>query len=345
MIKKLTQLLKTITSRIDNRYIIISIASVTVFTVVGAIWLVFLIQPKTAHPQTAEKSDCASCHPEIHAGWHNGGHSDKQSKSAMAQGSNCGACHKETPVSMNTNNTESSVSFADFWVKEGMPNNCLSCHVTGYDATNNTWVSDGITCEACHGVIPENHPDAVASTVMAADNCVTCHTDDRFDWGKWKDSVHFQNSITCVDCHNPHTTSLQTVAESNGTATVLCEGCHENIAETAEHSTHTKVGISCTDCHLGDPKGNDDFHQVPDHDFKPKIETCNKCHENQMHSIGEAQTSTEPLNIEVVTKAASVQSTIHTQQLPKPAGFIMVAMLFGVIGGTSLRKSFFRKKQ
>jgi hypothetical protein len=345
MLKKLTHRLRRVDSIIETRFIILLIVFTGVFTLAGGIWLVVLMQSKFFPAQTTRKDDCASCHAETYASWHVGAHGDSQAKNALAQGSNCQACHKDTSF-VNTNVNSRPSVFADFWVQEGMPNNCLSCHATGYDENTKTWKSDGIACETCHGVIPENHPDAVVSIDKSEENCRTCHNDTRFDWGKWKNSVHFQNSLVCVDCHNPHDTSLKIAGNTHGSPSQLCGNCHKKIAESSEHSIHTKIGITCTECHLGEPKGNDDFHQISDHDFKAKIETCNKCHSGQMHLAGDA-TITNELRAysRVKVKAGSKTDALvenHSEMFPNPFGFIAAAILFGVIGGATLRKSISR---
>ncbi len=349
MVKKRTNLLERIFARLQIRFIYFLIILTAMVALAGVIWLVVLIKPMILPAQVvAEKKDCASCHSEIYAGWHISAHSDTESKGAMSQGSNCVACHKEMP-NQTADVINQTPSFSDFWVKKEMPIECAACHVTGYDKATNTRKSDGISCEACHGVIPENHPDAAVSVEKAEANCNTCHTSDRFDWGKWKNSVHFQNSLTCTDCHNPHTTSLKTSGGAHGaTDSSLCENCHKDLTKTSEHSIHAEANITCIDCHLGDPSGNDDFHKMPDHDFKPNIETCSKCHADQMHSSGEAKTIPPPAFSRVTSIAlknndASVKTLAEI--LPNPIRFLVVAMVFGVVGGVSLRKSIFRRKK
>lgn len=352
MIKKFFHLINKISARIGNRFILVLIALTALTTLAGAIWLAVITRQESTTPPppiAEQKDDCSTCHTEIYAGWHKGAHGDTKSEDALAQGTNCLACHQDaSTISLNTGG--SNPSFEDYWVKNGMPNNCGSCHLTGYDQATNTWKSEGIGCENCHGVIPTNHPDAAVVTIdKSGENCRTCHTDARFDWGKWKDSVHFQESIACVDCHNPHTTSLKITGETHGAPSQLCGNCHQQLAETSEHSTHADIGVTCIDCHLGEPKGNDAFHQMPDHDFNAKIETCNKCHENQMHFAGKAKITDELLLSSTTSigerELAKVENKPQTDLLPRSAGFVVVAVLFGVIGGTTLRKSVRRTKR
>ena len=334
---KLTGLVKGFGARIGNRFIVILIILTAALTLAGGIWLIELMRSEALPASTSQKADCASCHAEIYADWHKGAHSDARSKHAMAEGTNCLACHKENSSDLAISNP-GAPSFKDFWVKEGMPNDCLSCHVTGYDAVTKSWASDGIACETCHGVIPASHPDSIVASTKSEETCRTCHTDDRFDWGLWKESVHSQSSISCVDCHNPHTTALKT----QGSPSALCGSCHKKIAESSEHSSHEKLGITCIDCHLGEPKGNDDFHQIPDHDFKAKVETCNKCHTNQMHFAG----------LPKETSVLRAVSSMKARDLPKTsvplAGYknviinttvyVAAAIIVGAMAGVVLRK-------
>jgi hypothetical protein len=58
-------------------------------------------------------------------------------------------------------------------------------------------------------------------------------------------------------------------------------------------SKHAAAGVTCVNCHLGFnvTDQNEDFgsiHAAPDHSFLPSIETCNKCHADQMHAPGQA---------------------------------------------------------
>jgi len=93
-------------------------------------------------------------------------------------------------------------------------------------------------------------------------------------------------------------------------------------------------------CHIGDSKGDDAFHRVPDHDFKPKIESCNVCHADQMHSAG------VPVSLPVfekflpktdpTAKPASVISVAPGRV--SPFGYAGLATAFGVVGGVLWRK-------
>ena len=150
--------------------------------------------------------------------------------------------------------------------------------------------------------------------------------------------------MTCVTCHNPHTTSLKIVGAEQSDPSQLCKNCHPDLAQSYEHSIHQKIKVACIDCHIGSSKGNDDFHQVPDHDFKAKIEACNKCHTDQMHSQ-EALNSHKPASVSVTAQSTIVASGERDKKsTPSSAGLIAVVVLCGVVSGGVLRRTIFKQR-
>ncbi len=290
--------------------------------------------PPLGTPTVATADNCASCHADVHALWHKGAHGDASSEAAMAQQGNCLACHKEIPEESMPNSGSDSTSFNSYWVDQGKPTNCLQCHVTGYDPKTGTWKADGITCESCHSPIPSNHPNDPMPIDKNTDLCATCHTDARFGWDSWKQSVHYQKDMTCSTCHNPHSTSLQLVGNPNADASALCKNCHKEIPQNATHITHANVGATCITCHIGTSKGTDDFHKVPDHDFKPKLEACNGCHADQMHGNGVSLPIVEQTPTATVDPVALKDPVLSaTPGRANSLGFAGLAAVFGLIGG------------
>ena len=83
---------------------------------------------------------------------------------------------------------------------------------------------------------------------------------------------------------------------SNTDASALCENCHKDAMQNFPTSKHAAAGVTCVNCHLGFNVGAQnaaaaDFatnHKAPDHSFLPSLDTCNKCHADQMHAPGQA---------------------------------------------------------
>ena len=334
-----------------SRYIRIVTVLIVILVITGVTLALANVQistsaqvPTPTVPVKATADNCDSCHEEVHELWHKGGHGDIRGADALAQRDNCLACHKEIPVASMPDLTETNSMFSDFWENQGRPTNCLQCHVTGYDPAAGTWKTDGITCEACHSPIPSNHPDDNIPVDKNAELCSTCHTDARFGWDAWNKSAHSQNNVTCTNCHNPHSTSLKPTDQSATDTSSLCENCHKELAQNITHSQHgAESGATCIMCHLGDSKGDDDFHRVPDHDFKPKLEACNTCHADQMHGAGKsvslAIAQDIPANDGSSVETASVVTTTPPQVSPFGyAGLAAVTGLFiGVVGNKILK--------
>jgi predicted CXXCH cytochrome family protein len=286
----------------------------------------------TVLPTAATADNCASCHSEVHEVWHKGGHGDTRADVALAQQGNCLACHKEIPENSMPDPAMPNPSFTDFWADQGKPNNCLQCHVTGYDPLTATWKTDGITCEACHSPIPSNHPDDNIAVNKDPGFCRTCHTDARFGWDAWNQSAHSKNNITCSNCHDPHSTSLKPTDSSSTDASSLCENCHKEMPQNKIHAGHMESGASCVLCHVGSLKGEDDFHRVPDHDFKPKLEACNGCHAGQMHNEGKAVSLVVEQNIPAPVVAVEDPAPLVSPAPARvsPYGFAGLAAVVGI---------------
>jgi predicted CXXCH cytochrome family protein len=306
-------------------------------------------QTQTPPPTVATTSSdsCATCHQEYYAAWQSGAHSKTRTEHVMQEASNCVACHKNIQngdMSVQSNTAMPSQSQASSG-QSMQANACTQCHVTGYNAATGKWRDDGVACEACHNPIPANHPEQDMPVNKTTDLCRTCHSEARFGWDEWKVSVHFQNNIVCTTCHDSHSTSFKLSTLSDADASVLCQNCHKDVASDAQHSAHSVAGVTCIKCHLGEKKGPDVFHQVPDHSFQPKLETCNACHAQEIHGVSatavrpvetatvvveETPTATPAPRVENITPKLPISDT------PTPANvisFIGMAAVFGLVGG------------
>jgi hypothetical protein len=229
-----------------------------------------------------------------------------ETRTAFArQSTDCLACHPRSFAGEVHGQGINNQGFKDVWNAQGKPKTCLQCHVTNYDPATDTWLADSITCVACHSPIPEDHPNQDIPVDKSTDLCAKCHNDSRFGWNDWKVSTHYQRSMTCSECHDPHIPRRTTEV-----AAQVCEKCHEDMSQRAEHSTHAKAGVTCISCHLGTKKGNDEFHKVFDHGFKPELETCNGCHAQEMH---------DEVIVTVTPTATPVPTAIFIESTPAPA--------------------------
>jgi predicted CXXCH cytochrome family protein len=271
---------------------------------------------------------------------------------------NCATCHEgisKTWMSGPHGQAGNDPIFIEAWNAQGKPGACLVCHTTGYDPATGTSEANSVACTACHSPIPANHPTDKVPVDTTPDLCGKCHSDPRFATENWKLSAHYQRSMTCSVCHDPHTAGMKTVAgvSTTGTdASDLCANCHKDAMKNFPTSKHAEAGVTCVNCHLGFNVGNQavsatDFvnaHKAPDHSFMPTLGTCNTCHVNQMHAPGQA-VAAAAIKIEESggtptpqpMPAATAIPPISNQPAPvSPLGFASLAGLLGLAGGIVL---------
>src|SRR5215216_1865362 len=217
--------------------------------------------PPTTGDTSGDTSNCAVCHTEFQMTWENGAHGKAGSNAV----------------------------FVDDWTKQGKPGACLVCHTTGYDPASATYKADGVTCEACHGPAPADHPKTPMPVDRSTDLCSRCHSDTRFGWQDWKVSTHYQRGMDCATCHDPHSASLKTIAgprtdDKPDDVSALCINCHQEHSMDFPYTTHNQQGVTCVDCHVKHIEDADrTAHTVPDHSFNASLDSCNSCHADQMH--------------------------------------------------------------
>jgi len=284
--------------------------------------------PAAPAPATNMTYDtCTNCHTDVYNTWKTGPHGQALSD----------------PV------------FAEVWKAQGNPGACLVCHATGYDPATGKSTAQGVSCEACHSPIPANHPSDNMPVDKSSDLCGKCHSDPRFTTENWKLSVHYQRNMTCSVCHDAHTAGMKTIegAPATSDASALCANCHKDAMKNFPTSKHAAAGVTCVNCHLGFNVGEKDAavtdfataHKAPDHNFLPTLETCNKCHADQMHAPGQA-VAAAAIKVEAsggtptsapTAVATPVPPIATNQPVPvSPIGFASMAGLLGLAGGMVL---------
>lgn len=252
-------------------------------------------------PSPASSLSCAMCHKDFQESWQNGAHGNA----------------KDDPV------------FTQSWEAQGKPEQCLDCHVTGYDPNTGDWKADGVTCQACHGEPVANHPAEPMPAERSAKLCGECHNETYFEW---QASAHRQEGLDCQDCHDAHGTTLKKT-----TTDELCASCHRERASNYAHSAHSQQGLTCADCHLAQlPGDGQEGHARLDHSFSVRLSTCNECHAYQMHDPSEVHLDNptpEPpdsgSSVEDLPVEAEPQSV-------NPLGFTTLTGLIGLAAGIIL---------
>ena len=261
-----------------------------------------LLVSTTVQAQTLEeepdKNECVGCHEITQTHW-------EQSKHGQA-----------------FNNP----AFQSAWREQNSPEECLACHTTENFAGTNLQETDSVSCSICHGPEIGNHPDEIMPTDISSELCGTCHLETHTEW---ETSGHAAEDLTCVRCHNAHTTELRTTAVND-----LCQSCHNDAAHFYNDTVHAAEGLLCSDCHLrvSDTKMGDG-HGQRNHTFTVDLETCTSCHNDEMHipqpaaAVADEEVSAEP---QPVLSMASMPIFQREPEPVGPMGFAILATLVGM---------------
>ncbi len=155
-------------------------------------------------------------------------------------------------------------------------NTCWACHSRRSTLTEDNL--PGLPLEDTH------HPALLTQPTYYADGQ---QRDEDYTWGSFRQSKMFQNSVTCMDCHEPHSLKLRAAGNA------LCTRCHKTEKfDTEKHHFHKQntKGAQCIDCHAAEQNYmvNDGRH---DHSFRlprPDLSqtlaspnACTQCHQKQ----------------------------------------------------------------
>lgn len=240
---------------------------------------------------------------------------------AFAQGDSgkppeCSECHVDITEAWQTGTHAQAYSdptFQEKWQEAGSPAQCLACHTTGFDARTGEYDHEGVTCAACHGQTPADHPPApvnldptLLSTVQqweeSADKqvildaalaidpsiaiCASCHATT---FTEWEQSAHGAQQLACVVCHSPHPQQVRFVSEEEPNA--LCLNCHGDYTSNEQYADNSfahllHVEQQCSDCHWHRAKREDLLAHYESGQLFPtghmaEVETraCVDCHE------------------------------------------------------------------
>jgi len=251
--------------------------------------------------QSSGNNDCQECHTIVTQHWQESAHATAVSD----------------PV------------FQEAWHAQGENSDCMACHTTGYNAARGTWEADGVTCEVCHTITYGEHPDAIMPTDISSRLCGQCHLETHTEW---ESSSHGQEDLPCIRCHNAHTTQIR-----KSDTQELCQTCHNREVHFFSETVHAQEGLICTDCHIQVDESNmGEGHGASTHTFVVNIETCESCHENDLHapatiamSVAQADSSEsfpQPPRAEVYAEPSPVS----------PVGFAVIAALIGMGSGMIL---------
>jgi hypothetical protein len=213
---------------------------------------------------------------------------------------------------------------------------CAECHqpeTTAWQdsphakAGDNETSAVGATCEDCHGVYIEGHPDeGVMKLAVDSSSCEDCHADT---FVQWQGTIHAKAGVQCIGCHLSHSQEFRLTDES------LCGSCHRERLDDFSHTAHGLAHVACTDCHASSMPTGDQLASIsvsqsimaPDHDFTTVTsEDCVRCHGQDAHTllpagdqIADAQIVALAESVPGLTeKLAAVEDSNKTLQIMAP---------------------------
>ena len=199
------------------------------------------------HPDTLAKVNCASCHDDIGAKYHDSIHARAREKSGLIVAPACADCHGKHDVRPKTDP-------ASRVFRANVETTCGTCH-TGIKARYDVGVhavaakqgnSRAPTCIDCHTAHSIQRADTDAWHMAASRECGSCHAQlvesfTRTFHGKVTE-LGFARVAACADCHGAHdilpkANPASTISSKNIVAT--CQKCHQGANERfAQYDPH-----------------------------------------------------------------------------------------------------------
>lgn len=259
---------------------------------------------------------CRSCHAETHNDWQSTKHSQAfvdLKASGQQNNKNCLGCH-----TVGYNKTTGYVSEAATPNLEGVQ--CESCHGPGsLHRGNKAMIVRSTAAEVCTGChqgthnpfmeewAPSKHAAALAtlkSNSHASSACLKCHSADYrlAKPGEQPTLATAKDTITCVVCHSPHSTSVN-AQQLRREPNELCGECHTSEGATPATTTsphhpnnemiqgisgggssktgpHTNIQDRCVRCHMYQQDYVSDASPAQrGHGFKVNLKACAPCHD------------------------------------------------------------------
>lgn len=190
----------------------------------------------------------------------------------------CAGCHADILKTWNGSPHSQAYSndkFQQSWETANRNPNCLQCHTTNFSPATGQYEAQGISCVACHGEIPADHPKTPVNLDKANTVCKDCHT---VTFAEFRASLHNDKGLQCTSCHYAHENGLRL-----GDQVSQCTNCHKNQLDDFAHESHINAGLVCRNCHgYVDPN-----QEVPidglvptGHDFRESTHACLECHQS-----------------------------------------------------------------
>ncbi|MBI2520017.1 MAG: cytochrome c3 family protein [Bdellovibrio sp.] len=269
-------------------------------------------------PFTFAKEDeftCTTCHSDV---------VEKAHVHRPVKLENCKACHVPTATLAKGRKFPDDHPLVRPNLGDDPKKMCLQCHSKwGSKFSSKKNIHSAIEvegCLGCHHPHGSDVPKLLKITTVEAKLCVSCHN-DKEAWKtdlKIKEHKIIHQKKGCLNCHDPHSSNLETLLLKQGRK--LCLSCHDQGIKTADGRTlksfkqeiakdrtiHSPVdeGEDCSTCHLSHASVQrkllkDEFGEYYDEFSEKKFALCFTCHDADLVTEAKTSKATEFRNGEV----------------------------------------------
>ena len=259
-----------------------------------------------------EGPSCADCHDEVAAGMKNQIHMRIKSFEVYGREVGCVGCHGDGTAHME----EGDPALIRTFQKADDNKVCIECHQNKNhpDWASSTHAMEGILCTDCHTIHTRNNP---------MDTCKKCHADV---YGQFRLPNHHpvrEGKMSCVSCHDPHSSNEMMLKTSTGRVNDLCYTCHQD-KEGPFVFEHEPVEEDCTLCHLSHGSVAENLLTAQE----PML--CLQCHDLHFHAgltspdgpvdVGGTEYQNpygvNSMNVSMTSRCSQCHSQIHGSDLP-----------------------------
>lgn len=259
-----------------------------------------------------EGPSCADCHDEVAAGMKNQIHMRIKSFEVYGREVGCVGCHGDGTAHME----EGDPALIRTFQKADDNQVCIECHQNKQhpDWASSTHAMEGILCTDCHTIHTQSNP---------LDTCKKCHADV---YGQFRLPNHHpvrEGKMSCVSCHDPHSSTEMMLKTPTGRTNDLCYTCHQD-KEGPFVFEHEPVEEDCTLCHLAHGSVAENLLTAQE----PVL--CLQCHDLHFHAglvspEGEVEVGgseyqnpygVNSMNVAMTSRCSQCHSQIHGTDLP-----------------------------
>jgi DmsE family decaheme c-type cytochrome len=236
-------------------------------------------KPAAARAETYMGSEaCQMCHEDIYKVFRKNPHFTVETdKKRGWETRACESCHG--PGSKHTESTSAAdIRNPAKLAPAETDRTCLTCHLnqpTHIGRIQGPHARNQVSCVACHAVhkTPEELRPRKTTAINA--ECAQCHT---AVWASFQRPYKHklpEGAMSCVDCHNPHSTQLSKSIRTVSANEPGCLRCHGDKRGpfVFEHAPVRFQG--CATCH--EPHGSANPRMLARHEVRF---TCLECHAN-----------------------------------------------------------------